>query len=134
MNLKHLTLAGILVAAPTAATASKPNAADYKLSVRVQQTELVYACNSSLFGSPQSCGMRLLMVVIINGQGLQLRANTSSLLRTGEYKAKLISEQGKSGPVPAYLDQRAYEILLPDGKVMTFEVVGESQYIESNNR
>jgi hypothetical protein len=127
MNLKQLALTGILVTAPATAIASKPNPADYALPIHVRETELVYACNSSLFGNPESCGMRLLMVAVVSGQTLQLRANTSMLLRTGDYKAKANTAEGTSVSVPSYVDRRAYDILLPDGKVMTFEVVGESQ-------
>jgi hypothetical protein len=123
MNSKHLTLAGILVIAPAMAIASKPNPADYTLLIHARQTELVYACNSSLLGRPESCGMRLLIVAVVNGQTLQLRANTDMLLRTGDYKAKAKA----AGSATSYVDQRAYDILLPDGTTMTFEVVGESQ-------
>ena len=63
------------------------------------------------------------MVAVVNGQTLQLRANTSMLLRTGDYKAKIKT----AGSVTSYVDSRAYDILLPDGTTMTFEVVGESQ-------
>ncbi len=117
----------MLFAVPMMAHASKPNPADYKLQVHVRRTELTYACNSSFLGNPSSCGMRLLVIAIVEGQKLELRANTSILLRTGDYKAK----PAALGDDTSYEDHRAYEFLMPDGKTMTFQVVGESEDLVS---
>ncbi len=69
--------------------------------------------------------MRLLLVGILDGKRLQLRANTSLLLRTGDYKLK--EKKAEGSPPPSYVNETAYELLLPDGKVLTFQVVGESR-------
>ncbi len=121
------TIAAMLLAIPMMAHASKPNPNDYKLQVHVRQTELTYACNSSFLGNPSSCGMRLLVIAIVEGKKLELRANTSVLLRTGDYKAK----PAALGDDTSYEDYRGYEFLMPDGKTMSFQVVGESEDLTS---
>lgn len=120
-----LSILAMLLAAPLAASAAAPDSSEYTLPVHIRQTELTYACNSSFLGNPSSCGMRLLITAVVEGQKLYLRANTSLLIRTGDYKAKAKKDEGESGP--HYVDQRAYDLLMPDGKVLTFQVVGESQ-------
>jgi hypothetical protein len=78
-------------------------------------------------GGATSCGMRLLVVAVIDGKKLELRANTSDLLRTGDYKAKeKVDDFAAEKKIPSYVDQRVYDFLLPDGKIMTFQVVGEA--------
>jgi hypothetical protein len=121
MTTRLSIIAGLLLS-PLVAFAAKPDAADYKLEAHVTRTELTYACSSSSMGSPSSCGMRLLIVAVIDGKKLELRANSSLVLRTGDYKAKAtVVDADPNG----YIDQRAYELLMPDGKTITFQVVGE---------
>jgi len=110
------------------AFASKPDPATFKLSIHVRETEVDYACNESFLGNPASCGMRLRIIGIVEGRKLQLRANTSMVLRTGDYKMReKIEDPPPYHPDPSYVNRQAYEMLLPDGKVMVFQVVGESQ-------
>jgi hypothetical protein len=118
----------VILTSPLAAFAKKPDPATFTLSIHVRETEVDYACNESFLGNPASCGMRLRIIGVLEGQKLQLRANTSMVLRTGDYKMREKKEEPPPyAPDPSYVDRKAYEMLLPDGKVIVFQVVGESQ-------
>jgi len=82
-----LSILAMLMSSPYT-FASKPDPATFKLSIHVRKTEVDYACNESFLGNPASCGMRLRIIGIIEGRKLQLRANTSMVLRTGDYKMR----------------------------------------------
>ena len=45
------------------------------------------------------------------------------LLALGDYKGKLVRDEHPT----TYLSSRAYQLLLPDGKTMTFTVIGFSE-------
>jgi hypothetical protein len=118
----------VILMSPLASFAKKADPATFTLSIHVRETEVDYACNESFLGNPASCGMRLRIIGVLEGQKLQLRANTSMVLRTGDYKMREKKEEPPPyAPDPSYVDRKAYEMLLPDGKVMVFQVVGESQ-------
>jgi len=126
MKLRQIAAAVIFLLPPLRAFAAKPDPADYKLEIHVRDTQLGFSCSSTVSMNPLNCGVRLFIVGILDGQKLQLRANSSFLLRTGDYKMKE-KKDDSFDPPPSYVDQRAYEMLLPDGKTMTFQVVGESR-------
>jgi len=118
------SILGALILSPLMAFAAKPDPATFTLNVHVKQSEVAYGCNSSFLGNPGSCGMRLVIFAIIKGQKLELRANKDFVLRPGDYKAREKTEADTSGP---YTDGRVFEFLMTDGKILTFEVVGETE-------
>ena len=120
----------LLVAMPVLAW-GKPNPADYTVAVHVQSSQLVTACIG--IGDHAFCGIKQHLQVVVGGRKLELNSKSEgdAVLRTGDYKAKvLIDDQTDVGdPAPAYEIRFSdtYEFLFPDGKTRKYSVVGESE-------
>lgn len=117
----------ILLMVPVLAWA-KPKPADYTLTVHVQSSRMVLACD--MFLDHVGCGKSLHLNVVIDGKKYELDAGDYDyLLRLGDYKAKLLPDDSSDGenPPAAYEYRRKYEFLFPDGKTRKFSVVGESE-------
>ena len=107
---------------------AKPKPTDYTLTVHVQSSRLVLACDQGLGGT--FCGRRLYLNVAIDGKKYELDGGGDDyLLRLGDYKAKLLPDDSSDSdnPPPAYEYRRKYEFLFPDGRIRKFSVVGESE-------
>ncbi|MFZ0663189.1 MAG: hypothetical protein WAM66_10890 [Acidobacteriaceae bacterium] len=115
--MKTLALAALLLCSVVAW--SQPKAGDYPLTVHVARSYLLHA------GGAKDGETFQKLDVLINGKKLQLEAlyKHNGLLELGDYKAKLKKNVEKQG----YLREQKYEILFPDNKTETFDVVGESE-------
>lgn len=109
----------------------KPNPANYTVAVHVQSSQLVTACDDWV--TKAICGLKQHLQVVIDGKKFELNSNGNSetLLRTGDYKARLLVDDQESTdtPPPAYEIRitTTYELLFPDGKTRKYRVVGESE-------
>jgi len=125
--MKKMLLPLLFLCASFAAAA--PNPADYTETLHVTSSHLVFDySHTNLVPSLQ-------IDVVTNGKkyelvGAALAATVhvvgrfhAGVLPVGDYKAKLIRADYK----PDYLLFLSYEILLPDGKTVKFDVIGESE-------
>jgi hypothetical protein len=94
------------------------NPADYTINVHVQSSRLAECGKDNFF----SCGY---LDVVSDGKKFELKQfkSTQELLRVGDYKAKIDREDTKK----SFVDSRSYDLLLPDGSALRFDVVGESE-------
>jgi hypothetical protein len=117
LPLLFLTL---VTASAEAARADKPNPANYTTVVHVQASRIVYLCQS-----PDLCSLWQQLQVTIDGKkyGLSTNIKSYSILRVGDYNAKVNKDQSKN----AYEYDRSYEFLFPDGATRVYEVSGEEQ-------
>jgi len=96
----------------------KADPADFAVPVHVQASHLVYVSSSG------SGAAALRLDVLIVGKKYELERNfTTILLNPGDCKARLAKDKAK---LAEELD-REYDLLLSDGTVETFQVVGESE-------
>ena len=112
-------LLAILALVPALASAQKPtlSPADYTVSVHVQASRLMDGCK----GSPAGCFPVQRLTVLIEGKKYELEAYGPSLLRLGDYKAKIVKDETKR----SYEYERVYEFLFADGTTRKYSVVGE---------
>ena len=115
---QKVAIAVAMLLMPLLAFAAKKDPVSYNLTFHVSSSRVV---------SEWGLGDTLRIIATVDGENLELRANTSILLRKGDYKARLEVFEDSDEPVPSYVDKRAYEFLLPDGKKKTFQVVGEPE-------
>ena len=112
-------LLAILLLSPVLAGAEKPalNPSDYAIVVHVQSSRLVDICNAG------TCVWVQKLAVVIDGKKYEIRdpAARVDLLRTGDYKAKMLKEE----TTRPYEYQRTYQFMFVDGKTRRYEVVGE---------
>ena len=96
-----------------------PNPADYTIPVDVTASHLVMLCSSS------ACSWHEVMEVVIGGKKYELSEGSvrNDLLRTGEYKAKILKDE----TTRPYEYMRTYEFLFADGKTRQYLVVGEEE-------
>lgn len=114
--MKNVLLALLLLVPPLAcAQWSQPKPADFTINIHVQSTHLV----------PDFKSETLFMDVLIDGKKYELAdlGSNNSVLRVGDYKAKILIEDTSK----SYVISRTYELLMPDGSTRKFEVVGESE-------
>jgi hypothetical protein len=108
---------------------AKPKPADYAITVHVQSSHVVSWCNDIL--GHANCDTKQHLSVIIDGKKYELDSygDYDSMLRTGDYKAKLLPDEQRVGDIPlgTYEYRRKYEFLFPDGKTRKYSVVGESE-------
>lgn len=95
--------------------------ADYTIAMHVRSSRLEVECSTDNKGS--NCGTVQHLQVVIAGKKYELARTAENVLRTGDYKARVVSE--KKPRAEEYT--REYEIMLSDGKTAKFEVVGESE-------
>ncbi len=118
----------VLILIP-ALTWAKPNAADYAIAVHVQSSQLVNACYVIL--GHVTCDTRQHLNAVIDGRKYELNCNGDFdvLLRTGDYKARLLPDEPRAGDYQPgnYEYRKQYEFLFPDGKTRKYQVVGESE-------
>jgi len=116
--MKYAFLAVILaITTTTFAFSEKPrDSADYTVDVHVQSSRIITVCD-------QGCTTEQHLIVLIGTKKFDLKelGYQMNLIRVGNYKAKIVKDET---PAP-YEYRRVYEILFPDGKVSSFEVVGE---------
>lgn len=116
---------GWAIATSAAAAAPTPNPADYTLTVHVASEEL----------GADGPSPAMTLHVVVNGENFELIGNAPmanvkvigalhlGLIPLGDYKAMLT--KGKYDP--AYLRFDSYDLLMPDGKSLTFRVIGQSE-------
>ncbi len=108
---------------------AKPKPTDYAITVHVQSSHVVSMCNDIL-GHP-NCEKKQHLSALIDGKKYELDSNgdLDVMLRTGDYKAKLLPDEQRIGDIPLgdYEYRRRYEFLFPDGKTRKYTVVGESE-------
>jgi hypothetical protein len=112
--MKNILLA-VLLLVPALAWAQKPP--EYPISVHVQASRVVDSCA----GNPAQCFSAQRLTVVIDGKKYELEGGRDTLLRTGDYKAKLDKDEAKH----AFEYQRAYEFRFEDGSTRRYTVVGE---------
>jgi hypothetical protein len=117
--MKCAFLAVILAATTTTfAFSEKPgDSADYTVGVHVQSSRIITVCMA------QGCIAEQHLIVLIDAKKFDLKAlgHQMNLIRVGNYKVKIVKDET---PAP-YEYRRVYQILFPDGKASSFEVVGE---------
>ncbi len=117
--MKYAFLAVILATTTTTfAFSEKPSdSADYTVSVHVQSSRKITVCEG------QGCTTEQHLIVLIDTKKFDLMelGRRTNLIRVGNYKAKIVKDET---PAP-YEYRRVYQILFPDGKASSFEVVGE---------
>jgi len=113
-----LTIAAAFSISLMLSPAEKLNPADYPVVVHVQSSRLI-------MGQHPGDGDLQDLSATIEGKHYQLESNVSpaELLRTGDYKAKLI-KQDEARP---YEYQWYYQFLFADGKTRKYQVIGEDQ-------
>ena len=94
---------------------------EYNIAMHVQSSRLEVECSTDTKGS--SCGYIQHLQVLIAGKKYELTRAAQNVFRTGDYKARVVSE--KTPRTEEY--SREYEIVLSDGKTAKFEVIGESE-------
>jgi len=118
--MKKVVLALLLIA-PSLANAEKaaPNPADYTIKVHIKSSRLIY------IGSGTDTQVVEDLMVLIAGKTYELTnaAPRNSVLRLGNYQAKIIEVKGQTQR--AYEDGTVYEFLLPDGSTRNFYTAGE---------
>ena len=110
------------------ALAAPPNPADYTVTLHITSSHLTDDCQR--IATPPCAqldvttgGAKYMLL------GSALRSNSRSLagvLQIGDYKAKLI-QLIKGNAKSDYLLTEDYDILLPDGKTASFQVIGQSE-------
>jgi hypothetical protein len=113
----------LLSSASMFAQEAKPNPNDYKVNVRVRSSLLAFMCGGVSMGS-SSCSSNQQLKVEIDGKTYDLLSQDHShvaLLRTGNYKARLLKEDTKL----AHEYTRTYELLFPNGDTRKYRVTGE---------
>ncbi len=81
---------------------------------------LVHVTHARLIGQPIST---LHLDVVIDGKTVELEAGATALLHTGEYQARIVTEdEKKSGWF-----SKMYELLFTDGTKVMFSEVAESE-------
>ena len=122
--MKRLLFVLILSLPPIAvAEKDQPNAADYMIAVHVSSSSLVQNC-TDVTGGSSVCSIEQRLLVTIGGKKYELEnSRATALLRTGDYKAKIVKDETKTN----YEYLRTYEFLFSDGKTGTYAVMGEME-------
>ena len=90
----------------------RPDPYDYPVTVHVAHARLIGAPNTMLH-----------LDAVIDGKSVELETNAGALLHTGDYKARLVSDdEKKSGWF-----SKSYDILFSDGTHVIFSEVAESE-------
>lgn len=120
-----LPVAVLLFSLTTAIHAQKVE--DYPLTAHVSRTGIILL-PAGEGNAPYTC-----VEATIEGRKLTLASNSfaatrslrskSIAMKIGDYKAKILKDE----PINAAQYTREYEFLLPDGKKLEFEVIGESE-------
>jgi hypothetical protein len=116
--MKNILLA-VLLLVPALAWAQKPapKPADYAITVHVQASRVVDSCE----GNPAVCNPTQRLTAVIDGKKYELEGGRGTVLRIGDYKAKIDKDEAKH----AYEYQRTYEFLFEDGTTRKYSVVSE---------
>ena len=118
----------LLSSASLFAQDTKPNPADYNISVHVRASRLDVRCDSTA-GGGSSCEYLQRLKVTIDGKkyeligGFGLGQMRFGVLRTGDYRARITKENTSR----SYEYVREYEFLFPDGHKRKYSVDGESE-------
>jgi hypothetical protein len=114
----------LLSSAFTFAQEAKPNPDNYKVNVHVRSSRLNVSCGGVALGS-SSCSANHQLKVEIDGKTYDLTSQGMyahfGLLRTGNYKARILKEDTKLGNEYT----RTYELLFSDGRTRKYSVTGE---------
>ena len=147
MTIKHLIA---LLVVPSALflparvfAATPPNAADYTVTIHVTSSQVLESCTQP--GHDVACVSALHLDATIDGQKYQMQGNIrndprpaiqfggghsftdgSGFLALGDYKAKLEQVDARAATAP-YFVVKNYEILFPDGRTASFQVVGQTE-------
>jgi hypothetical protein len=105
----------------------KPGPEAFTANIHVQSSQLKEKC-TSLAGGGSSCYWVQQLKVLIDGKKYILVGGfglmqTPSLLRTGDYKARIVKED----TARPYEYRRTYEFLFSDDRRRKYEVTGESE-------
>jgi hypothetical protein len=105
---------------------AKPNPDDYTINVHVRSSRLANSCGGVSFGS-STCSSNQRLKVEIDGKTYDLTSQDLgahvALLRTGNYKARMLKDDTKRG----YEYNRTYELLFSDGGTRKYRVTGEQE-------
>ena len=126
-------LFAIMLMTPVLGSAETPklNPADYTVAVHVQASQLVTVCHD--FMNRTICEIKQHLSVAIDGKKYELNSkdNGNFVLRTGDYKARLLGIHPRfpvvSQDYETYYASTSYEFLFPDGKTRKYTVVGVSE-------
>jgi hypothetical protein len=117
--MKKIVLATLLMV-PALVLAATPNPADYTVQVHVQSCRLINECISD--GKGSNCGYAQHLTATIGAKKYELeRLVDTNMLRTGDYKAKLVVNQKPRAEEYTQI----YEFLFSDKKTGRFIVVGQ---------
>jgi hypothetical protein len=105
---------------------AKPKLDEYTIDVHVRSSRLAGACGGVMLGT-SSCSANQQLNVEINGKTYDLTSQDLgahvALLRTGNYKARMLKDDTKRG----YEYNRTYELLFSDGGTRKYRVTGEQE-------
>lgn len=129
--MKKIPFVILLLTPALAFAAPKPEPAEYTVAVHVYSSGMVSVCNNFLGNA--GCKLREHLNAVIDGKKYELNSKeyADAALLTGDYKAKLITDEppdpytGK--PPTSYEYHQIYEFLFPDGKTRRYIVVGGSE-------
>ncbi len=147
MPMKRLALLFLmpclLLCSKTLLAATPPNPADYTVNIHVTSSRVEQTCTQP--GSAVSCAAVLRLNATIDGQKYEMQGGIQSgrvgsnqagatrnfslgrgFLALGDYKARLLPANAKDPDVPYYVIKN-YEILLPDGRLAGFQVIGQTE-------
>jgi hypothetical protein len=133
-----------LLCSPSLFASTAPNPADYMVNIHVTASRVEQICQG--FGAGISSDAVLLLNATIDGVKYQLQGNIQNhheasnpaglkqvnfllgkgFLSLGDYKAKLMPADPKNASYPYYVIKN-YEILLQDGRLAEFQVIGQTE-------
>ncbi len=115
--MKKLALAALLLLPATIFAAStKPNRADFPLTVHV-------VSSAWHVGYANTASYQTLETVTDN-QSVELQAGTTGVLALGDYPARISPKVHAPKNPNAYDMYRGYDLLMPDGTTRTYTVTG----------
>jgi hypothetical protein len=114
--MKSLALALLLIAPATAFAATKPNPADFTVTIHVTSSASEFRYDGTLVEFLQ------ILETTIDGQPFQLTGNSAGVLALGDYKARISTTvHGPHNP-NSYDIYKGYDLLMPDGTARTYSV------------
>lgn len=108
-----------LVSSAAFAQKGTPNAVDFPLTIHVLYSRAVPS--GQLAGSAYSTYQEF--ETVINGQRVELIYPSAGVLALGDYPARAFTHPTTSHP-NSYDVYQGYDLLMPDGKVRSYTVVG----------
>jgi len=134
----------LLLCSASLFASTAPNPAEYTVNIHVTSSRVEQTCTE--FGSAVGCNPVLALNATVDGKQYQLQGNIQNksvasdpagskhenfllgrgFLALGDYKAKLMPVNPRDPNVPYYVIKN-YEILLADGRLAEFQVIGQTE-------